>query len=157
MQKLNALSNKQRREGIYTALFTWSTDRVHTDHVHRFLLALLAGAVGGIISILTRIDNIEQENLSSPFLFGLLQPFIGAAFSIMAMLILSSQAAEVIKILPNEFHLRSDISELSNSEPSENPLDSNEVYKILIVGFLVGFSERLAKNAFASASNIGVK
>ena len=152
-----ATSGNKRFEGIYAALFTWSTERVHTDHVHRFLLALLAGAIGGIISILTRIDNIEQENLSTPFLFGLLQPLIGATFSIMAMLILSSQAAEVIKILPDEFHLRSDISELSGAKPNENPLDSNEVYKILIVGFLVGFSERLAKNAFASASNIGMK
>ncbi|MDJ0707835.1 MAG: hypothetical protein QNJ46_31555 [Leptolyngbyaceae cyanobacterium MO_188.B28] len=160
--RTSKIQENQWRKGIYTALFTWSTDSGHTDHVHRFLLALLAGAIGGIISILTRIDNIEQENLSSPFLFGLLQPMIGATFSIMAMLILSSQAAEVIKILPDEFHLRSDIANLSKSESNEslmdsNPLDSNEVYKILIVGFLVGFSERLAKNAFASASNIGVK
>jgi hypothetical protein len=86
----------------------------------------------------------------------MLQPLIGAALSLVVMAILSSRAAEIIKILPSEFYLRNDISELKNYDNGasipRNPLDSEEIYTILIIDFIVGFSERFSRNALGSIS-----
>lgn len=131
--------------------FQWSTDATYTQHIYRFLLALLAGGIGGVVSIFTRIDDIEKQNPNSPFLLGLLQPLIGATFSIVAMLVLSTPAVDVIKILPRELYLQPDAT-TPNAIVQPKELNSREVYLILVVGFIVGFSERFAKNAFNSIS-----
>ena len=154
-QKLDKYDEDAQVTGISNVFFKWSTDTTYTQHIYRFLLALLAGGIGGIVSIFTRIDDIEKQNSNSPFLLGLLQPLIGATFSIVVMLVLSTPAVEVIKILPQELYLRPDIQtspQQPNATLKSKDLDSREVYLILIVGFIVGFSERFAKNAFNSIS-----
>ncbi|MBM0744158.1 hypothetical protein JOY44_21500 [Phormidium sp. CLA17] len=151
-QKVDKSDANSQLTGMSNVFFQWSTDTIYTQHIYRFLLALLAGGIGGIISIFTRIDDIEKQNPSSPFLLGLLQPLIGATFSIVVMLVLSTPAAEVIKILPQELYLRPDIKNSVQQSNDVKKLDSREVYLILIVGFIVGFSERFAKNAFNGIS-----
>lgn len=150
---------------VFSALFQWARNPIYTANINRLLLALLAGAIGATISILTRLEATEKEQqLTSPFLYGLLQPTIGAAFSAIVMMILSTGLVDVIKILPTEFHLRNLSGEpLSGSEtlyrqdkngdyirfaPETGVLTTDEVFVIIVAGFVVGFSERLAKNAF---------
>lgn len=156
----------ERLERLTNTALRWTQEPVYINNINRLLLALLAGALGGMVSVLTRIEAVAKEySINSPFLYGLLQPLIGAAFSLVVMMILSTDLVEVIKVLPSEFHL-TDTSgspaetlyiqtaegrfvEADIRAPnSEDILTTDEVFIILVAGFIVGFSERLAKNAF---------
>lgn len=158
----------ERLERLTNTALRWTQEPVYTNNINRLLLALLAGALGGMVSVLTRIEAVEKDyTINSPFLYGLLQPLIGAAFSLIVMMVLSTDLVEVIKVLPREFHLtrnRGSAEEtlyIQNDEGrfveadirplnQEDVLTTEEVFVILVAGFIVGFSERLAKNAFVT-------
>jgi hypothetical protein len=173
-QQENPISSSvdERIESATLTLLEWIQNPVYTNTLNQFMLALLAGAIGGIVSILTRLESVEQaHNVNSPFLYGLLQPLIGAAFSLVVMMILSTGLVDVIKVLPQEFHLRdTNIETLYRKEVGTSGNDSyvavdgklidtnvrlttEEVFIILVAGFIVGFSERLAKNAFVTVTS----
>jgi archaellum component FlaC len=156
----------ERLERVSSTALRWINNPVYTNSINRILLALLAGALGGIVSILTRIQGIGKD-ISSPFLYGLLQPTIGAAFSLIVMMILSTNIVDVIKVLPREFYLQDTAEETlyirdTNGDyvqveadliDTTDLLTTEEVFVILVAGFIIGFSERLAKNAFVTVAS----
>ena len=153
---------------IWESLFSWSKNDIFNDHINRILLALLAGAMGSAISLLIRMNDLDTKNLSAPFLLGLFQPFIGAVTSVVVVAILSTEAVEVINIFPDQLQLKepselldspttvtNDSARYDTTASRSNPvgrLDTHEVYKILIIGFFIGFSERLTKDALGKLS-----
>ena len=145
-----------------TSLANFITDKGLLDHSRRILLAAFAGALGSMMSILIRLDQMEKEDIKNPFLLGALKPLIGAIFGIAVFAILSTR---VIDILPSSFYLyerqlgeaRADTG--AGTLPAElrgdplGELDSQELYKIFLVAFLAGFSERLANDTLKSVGS----
>lgn len=145
-----------------TSLANFITDQGLLNHSRRILLAAFAGAIGSMMSILIRLDQMDKENIKNPFLLGALKPLIGAVFGISVFAILSTR---VIDILPSSFYLYD--SQISTARGETGPvtslgelrsdplgdLDSQELYKIFLVAFLAGFSERLANDTLKSVGS----
>ena len=70
------------------------------------MLALLAGAIDSVISLLIRMNDLEQKKRSSTFLSGLFQPLIGVLTSLVVIAILSTEAVDVINVFPKQCQLR---------------------------------------------------
>jgi hypothetical protein len=90
----------------------------------------IAGALGGITSTLIRIKEFENEKYTDsvlPVYIGLIRPFIGAAFGVLAFVLLSS------KLLP-----------LQINESQDSVL--GKWYSFFAIAFVAGFSERLVKD-----------
>jgi len=100
-----------------------------------FLGCLIAGGVGAVVSVLTRMNSdkfnvnheIGREYLSR---LGAFRPTIGAVFALLMYFALQGSLFENIRV------------------PAENP---EQFAWFLAVGFLLGFSERLAKEMLGSA------
>ena len=128
-------------------------DKGILNQSRRILLAAFAGALGSMLSILIRLEQIEQEDIKNPFLLGALKPLIGSIFGIAVFAILSTR---VVDILPSSFYLYDrppvDVSGAQLELPLDplGDLDSQELYKIFLVAFLAGFSERLASDSLKS-------
>ena len=136
------------------------------NHLRRIILAAFAGAIGSMMSILIRLDKLDEENIKNPFLLGALKPVIGAVFGIAIFAILSTR---VIDILPSNFYLYERppgslmngdntpvASQTGLTATSGDPLgnlDSQEFYKIFLIAFIAGFSERLASDTLKSVSS----
>jgi hypothetical protein len=60
------------------------------NHLRRIILAAFAGAIGSMMSILIRLDKLDEENIKNPFLLGALKPVIGAVFGIAVFAITKS-------------------------------------------------------------------
>lgn len=139
---------------ILNLLAGFINDQGLLNHSRRILLAGFAGAIGSMMSILIRLDQMEKEDIKNPFLLGALKPLIGAVFGISVFAILSTR---VIDILPSSFYLYEKTSE--GEVPVElrgdplGDLDSQELYKIFLVAFLAGFSERLANDTLRSVGS----
>ncbi|NQV09664.1 MAG: hypothetical protein HQ527_00615 [Cyanobacteria bacterium] len=133
-------------------------DQNFLKHSRRIALAAFAGALGSIMSILIRLDQIDEQSIKNPFMVGALKPFIGAVFGIVIFMVLSTN---VIDLMPANFRLH-DTPAAGNSPASAvsgtvitasdplGELDSQELYKIFLVAFLAGFSERLANDTLRS-------
>ncbi|MEO1003020.1 MAG: hypothetical protein AAFX65_07910 [Cyanobacteria bacterium J06638_7] len=133
-------------------------DPAFLRHSRRLVLAAFAGALGSIMSILIRLDQMDGKKVKSPFLVGALKPVIGAVFGIVTFMILSTN---VIDFMPANFRLHGrpaavpgasgdPATELLASRDPLGELDSQELYKIFLVAFLAGFSERLASDTLRS-------
>ncbi|HEX8441391.1 N-acetylmuramidase domain-containing protein, partial [Archangium sp.] len=99
--------------------------------VRSLLLVGLCGAAGSVVSILTRLAELEKlrgASRTSMFMLGFFKPVIGMYSAIFCFALMKSG------LLP-----------LQPANPE------SELYLYMAVCFLVGFSERLAKDLFARA------
>jgi hypothetical protein len=101
------------------------------------LLALVgsAGALGSVISILTRIEeyqNREYDDSILPMVIGACKPLIGASFGILLFTISCSTMSPL------------QISQSANTE-------STKGFTFFSLAFIVGFSERFAKDIISRA------
>ena len=133
------------------------------NHLRRILLAAFSGAVGSMMSILIRLEQMDKEDIKNPFLLGALKPLLGAVFGIAVFAILSTG---VVDIFPASFSLSDRrIEGRAASESAEGAiarggdplgdLDPQEMYTIFLVAFIAGFSERLASDTLQSVSSKG--
>jgi hypothetical protein len=104
---------------------------------HTWVAALIAGAVGAVVSVVQRINagDFELEyDVGRPYAFflGGLRPMIGAAFALAISFAFTSGMTH----LP-----------VSDSDPA-----ANKRMAILVVAFLAGFSERFAQDTLATAA-----
>ncbi len=102
-------------------------------------LCFTAGAIGSIISILSRLSNYQQSeeehqnpNSIIPILVGFYKPLIGGAFGLLLFAILQG------RILPITF------GEIINEKRQDRRWMS-----LFALSFVVGFSERLAKDVIS--------
>ena len=101
-----------------------------------FFGALLAGALGAVVSVVARI-NIGRFDLeydvgrTYPFFLGGLRPLMGGLFGLGLYFAVSSGLLEIIPIAPE---------------------GTQRFYAIVVVGFVAGFSERWAKDTLAVAA-----
>ncbi|MBE9153337.1 hypothetical protein [Cyanobium sp. LEGE 06113] len=133
-------------------------DPVLLKHSRRLAIAAFAGALGSIMSILIRLDHVDEQNVRNPFVVGALKPVIGAVFGIVIFMVLTTN---VIDFMPANFRLHDHTvqsMDASASGPASlaagvdplGDLDSQELYKIFLVAFIAGFSERLAGDTLRS-------
>lgn len=134
-------------------LAQWLTGEALLRNVQRLVLAILAGIMGSAISILIRLDKLDDENIKDPFAFGALKPVVGGMFGVLAFAVVSTK---VIDILPQGFEIYTEnptanggSADSTNTDPL-GPLDSQQFYKIFIIAFLAGFSERLVGDTLRS-------
>jgi hypothetical protein len=96
----------------------------------------LAGALGSIVSILIRLEQYRDtyyKGSSEPILVGFAKPLIGTAFGLFLFTMINSNILPVIKVpIPD------------GSTPQRN--SDIRYYFFFSVAFLIGFSERLAKD-----------
>ncbi len=165
VSKLRAETKGDESNKFLNFLASFISDQEVLNHSQRIILAAFAGAIGSIMSILIRLDQMDRENIKNPFLLGALKPLIGSIFGVAVFAILSTK---VIDILPAKFYLESqpegqlagsaggDALSSKQSSESQDPLgdlDSQELYKIFLVAFIAGFSERLANDTLKSVSS----
>jgi hypothetical protein len=99
--------------------------------VRTLLLVGLCGAMGGVVSILTRLSELEKlrgASRTSMVMLGFFKPVIGLYSAIFCFALMKSGLL-----------------------PIQPPKPESEQYLYMAVCFLVGFSERLAKDVFARA------
>lgn len=112
-----------------------------TRHEINTTIALLvlvgvAGSLGSIVSILTRIKEYENEKYTDtilPVLIGAFKPLIGGAFGIFLFALISSG------LLP--LQIKDDVGLI------------NEWYALFALAFVAGFSERLVKDIISQTEN----
>ncbi|RZM77410.1 hypothetical protein [Leptolyngbya iicbica] len=124
----------------------WLNNQQIQNHLSRLALAAFAGALGSMMSIVIRLDKLDEDNLKNPYALGCLKPLIGAVFGVVVFALLSTK---VVDVLPAGFDLYEETSSSSTSLQRRDPLgviDSQEVYKIFVAAFIAGFSERLASD-----------
>lgn len=129
--------------------YSWLNNQQIINHLNRIILAAFAGALGSMMSILIRLDKLDDENLNNPFALGFLKPFIGAVFGVIVFAVLSTK---VVDILPAGFNIHEDAPTdvaLQRRDPLGD-IDSQELYKIFVAAFIAGFSERLANDTLRS-------
>jgi uncharacterized protein YutE (UPF0331/DUF86 family) len=100
------------------------------------VLVILAGTLGSIVSILIRIEGFQDKRYVDPlvpFFIGAFKPIIGASFGVLFFALISSGIVTIQSI----------------------EVESNKkVFIIFSIAFVVGFSERLAKDAIDRAEGI---
>jgi hypothetical protein len=99
--------------------------------------ALIAGAVGGVVSVVQRINSGHFEleyDVGRPYAFflGGLRPLIGGAFA-----------------LAIAFAFKSGVLHLPLSSKHS---DSEEHFALVVLGFIAGFSERFAQDTLAAVA-----
>lgn len=97
--------------------------------VLQIVLVISAGTLGSIVSILIRIEEFQDKPYADPlipFLVGAFKPIIGAAFGLLFFALISSEIVIV--------------------QPLAEQTDNNRGFFIFAVAFIVGFSERLARD-----------
>lgn len=102
------------------------------------ILAAVAGSTGSIVSIMTRLQQYQNEDYSDallPVFIGAFKPAVGAFFGIFALALISST------ILP-----------ISITEDEDTPI--SKWYAILAICFVVGFSERFANDIVSQAERV---
>jgi hypothetical protein len=105
-----------------------------------FFGALLAGALGAVVSVVARINSgrfdLEYDvGRVYPFFLGGLRPLLGGAFGLVLYFAVASGRLDIIE-LP-----------ASGTTP--------HFFAVLVVGFAAGFSERWAKDTLAVATGTG--
>jgi hypothetical protein len=106
------------------------------------LLVISAGTLGSIVSILIRIEDFQDKKYLDrlvPFLIGAFKPIIGASFAAFFFALISSE----IVTIPS----------LSNQIKDEAQKDKRIAF-IFAVAFVVGFSERIAKDTIGKAEDM---
>jgi hypothetical protein len=111
-------------------------DKDFIDLTNLFILSIISGATGSIISILTRIDeyknkdeNEEYEDSILPIVIGVIKPVVGAGFGVLVFAIIASQ------ILP-----------ISLGHTNDQKRQDLRWLSFVAITFVAGFSERLVKD-----------
>lgn len=111
-------------------------DKDFVDLTNLFILSIISGATGSIISILTRIDeyknkdeNEEYEDSILPIVIGIIKPIVGAGFGVLVFAIIGSQ------ILP-----------ISLGHTNDQKRQDLRWLSFVAITFVAGFSERLVKD-----------
>lgn len=102
------------------------------------LLCAIAGSIGSVISILTRIEQYENEEYGDsllPVFVGAFKPMIGAFFGVLIFAIFNST------ILP-----------ISITKDETKPV--TKWFGFMAIAFVVGFSERFAKDIVSQAEKM---
>ncbi|WP_414586374.1 hypothetical protein [Scytonema sp. PCC 10023] len=105
----------------------------YKENIAIIILAGSAGALGSLISILTRIkeyDSEKYEDASLPIIIGAFKPIIGASFGILLVTLISSNTLP-IKV--------------------DESIPGKKQYFYYSVAFLIGFSERFARDIVSRA------
>ncbi|MEJ6482531.1 hypothetical protein N0Y54_14555 [Nostoc punctiforme UO1] len=125
-----------------------SVNQKYNEFLLQLSLAISAGTLGSIISILIRIEEFQKKKYSdplTPFLVGAFKPMIGGAFAVLFLALINSGLISMF-INPNIFKL----NPTTNQESSQDQQRS----LIFVIAFVVGFSERLAKDFIGKAEEI---
>ncbi|MBE8970991.1 hypothetical protein IQ277_33770, partial [Nostocales cyanobacterium LEGE 12452] len=120
----------------------------YNEFLLQLSLAISAGTLGSIISILIRIEEFQKKKYSdplTPFLVGAFKPMIGGAFAVLFLALINSGII-LMFINPSVFKL----NPTTNQESSQDQQRS----LIFVIAFVVGFSERLAKDFIGKAEEI---
>ncbi|MBD2521812.1 hypothetical protein [Nostoc sp. FACHB-133] len=137
LAELNAQYNKRQ-----------SVNQKYNEFLLQLSLAISAGTLGSIISILIRIEEFQKKKYSdplTPFLVGAFKPMIGGAFAVLFLALINSGLISMF-INPSIFKL----NPTTNQESSQDQQRS----LIFVIAFVVGFSERLAKDFIGKAEEI---
>ncbi|MCW5317461.1 hypothetical protein GTQ43_27730 [Nostoc sp. KVJ3] len=137
LAELNAQYNKRQ-----------SINAKYNEFLLQLSLAISAGTLGSIISILIRIEEFQKKKYSdplTPFLVGAFKPMIGGAFSVLFLALINSGII-LMFVNPSVFKL----NPTTNQESSQDQQRS----LIFVIAFVVGFSERLAKDFIGKAEEI---
>nr|WP_290226665.1 hypothetical protein [Trichocoleus desertorum] len=108
------------------------------------LLVISAGTLGSIVSILIRIEDFQDKKYLDrlvPFLIGAFKPIIGASFAAFFFALISS---EIVTIPSLSTQMKSG---------TEAQKDKRTAF-IFAVAFVVGFSERIAKDTIGRAEEM---
>lgn len=110
---------------VWTALW----NNVSTNTV---VIGALFGMLGGIVSVLLRIDDFDGVRRSRQFLFsaGAVLPIVGTVFAVIVCAMFSSSIIS------------------SNLFPQGTGAAEKIPYFFMVVGFVAGFSERFARGLF---------
>ncbi|MCC5664963.1 hypothetical protein LC653_13785 [Nostoc sp. CHAB 5784] len=125
-----------------------SVNEKYNEFLLQLSLAISAGTLGSIISILIRIEEFQKKKYSdplTPFLVGAFKPMIGGAFAVLFLALINSGII-LMFINPSVFKLN----------PTTNQQSSQDQQRslIFVIAFVVGFSERLAKDFIGKAEEI---
>jgi len=120
-------------------------------------LVIFAGALGGAISILTRIEDFQEEYVEHkdvylPVLDGAFRPIVGSAFAIFIFALLSSGIFQIAGL--ESLNLSRGSSNLATVEEASleavqvrrRRFGSSERLFIFAISFVVGFSERIGQS-----------
>ncbi|WP_334973226.1 hypothetical protein [Nostoc sp.] len=132
----NSLKKEYQRENISQKN---QTATKHIQSLDEIAIALAGGTLGSIISILIRIEQFNDHKYldsMTPFLIGAVKPIIGGGFGLVFLAFINSQ----IFLNPNVIKLTDDVGQKKSI--------------IFAVAFIVGFSERLAKDTIGKAEDI---
>lgn len=125
-----------------------SVNEKYNEFLLQLSLAISAGTLGSIISILIRIEEFQKKKYSdplTPFLVGAFKPMIGGAFAVLFLALINSGVLLMI-INPN-------VLKLNQASPQQSSQDQQRSL-IFVIAFVVGFSERLAKDFIGKAEEI---
>ncbi|MHC0066814.1 hypothetical protein ACWATR_28525 [Nostoc sp. UIC 10890] len=125
-----------------------SVNEKYNEFLLQLSLAISAGTLGSIISILIRIEEFQSKKYSdplTPFLVGAFKPMIGGAFSVLFLALINSGII-LMFINPSVFKLNPTTNEQSSQDQQRS--------LIFVIAFVVGFSERLAKDFIGKAEEI---
>jgi hypothetical protein len=131
----NASNEKTTTDNVNTA----NNNQIKSDlidyqeNIALIILAGSAGALGSVISILTRIkeyDSDKYEDALLPVIIGAFKPIIGASFGILLLTLISSNTLPI--------------------KVDEN-VPGKKQYFYYSVAFIIGFSERFARDIVSRA------
>ncbi|MEA5627188.1 hypothetical protein [Nostoc sp. UHCC 0251] len=125
-----------------------SVNAKYNEFLLQLSLAISAGTLGSIISILIRIEEFQKKKYSdplTPFLVGAFKPMIGGAFAVLFLALINSGII-LMFINPSVFKLNPTTNEQSSQDQQRS--------LIFVIAFVVGFSERLAKDFIGKAEEI---
>ncbi|HEY9657780.1 MAG TPA: hypothetical protein V6C65_04890 [Allocoleopsis sp.] len=107
------------------------------------ILAFITGATGSIVSILTRIEqyqNQDFEDTKLPFYIGLVKPIIGGTFGILLFVTLASGFIPI---------------SIQSRNIDAAGISIEKWLTVMTVAFVAGFSERFAKDIVGRAEQLG--
>jgi len=116
------------------SLLSGALDSLADVDADTFFAALVAGALGAVVSVVARINSgrFDLEDIdvgwAYPLFLGALRPLIGGVFGVALYFAVKGQLLAII------------------------PKDSVDFYSIVVVAFVAGFSERWAKDTLAVAT-----
>jgi hypothetical protein len=109
------------------------------DDLSLLLLCAIVGSIGSIISIFLRLNEYDNEKYTDdllPVLIGAFKPMIGAVFGMFVFALTSSS------FLPGTINI------------NKNDENTTRWFSILSIAFVVGFSERFAKDIVSQTEKI---
>ena len=117
---------------VHRSFYTVDVDE---NEVRNFFVCFAAGALGAVVSVLTRMrreegfDTDYEAGRWQPYLLGMFRPFIGAVFGLVVYFALKGDLLQIA--VPDDI--------ASTGAPDAS------FYFLALLAFLAGFSERLTK------------